>query len=255
MIIIVDMKTEKKCKGTGKAIGYGCEKIVPVAMYDKPNRKYGLGISCGCYKKWLTESEEGREIVQKTTLKYAGSTLKQKIKEAEDQRREKSPEIDPKKWYATLQSEINKLARMIDIKFGYDGCIDCGKPFTQGRDRDGGHFKSRGHNPSLRYNLHNIHSQKSSCNSNGLGGGKTLGYYRGLQQRYGDHYAEYIDKQLQITYHYIGVRPNEIRDYLKIVRQIIRNFDTFQWSDSIVARDQCNTMIGIYHEQYASLKR
>tara|TARA_R110001632_G_scaffold4295_4_gene18219 strand:+ start:332 stop:1075 length:744 start_codon:yes stop_codon:yes gene_type:complete len=247
------MKTEKKCRGIGKALDHGCGEMIDVERYGKANRKFGLGISCGCYKLWLLNTDEGLDIISKQSIKSSGSYADGLIKAAEQQKREKAPLLHSNRYRGYLQDEINKLSRMIDILFGHDTCIDCNKPFTQAMDRDAGHFKSKGHNLSLRYNLHNVHSQKSSCNSNGLGGGKSLGYYRGLVSRYGENYAEFVDKGMQIRYHYLGLKNSEIPEKLKIVRGIIKNFETFDFVDSIQARQICNKIIGLYTEDLPPL--
>jgi len=152
-------------------------------------------------------------------------------------------ETNPVKYKKILQDEINKLARMIDNSFSLK-CIDCGKDY--GQQQDGGHFKSVGSNASLRFNLHNIHSQKSDCNQNGLGGGRERQYYQGLIDRYGVEYAEMVDLQLQQKYKYIGLKSNEIPEKTKIVRSIIKNFETYRFESPYMAREMFNKLIGIY---------
>ena len=133
---------------------------------------------------------------------------------------------------------------MIDLKLGYVVCIDCDKPF--GKQQDGGHFNSKGDNGTLRWNLHNIHSQKSDCNRNGLGGGRRLEYFRGLVKRYGVEYAEMVDTGLQVKYKYLGLTNKEVGEKLILVNKLIRDFDTFQLRDGIQAREMFNNLIGIY---------
>ena len=53
----------KKCKGNGKAKGHGCGKMVKAKF-----RKYGLGMECKCYHKWLLNTDIGQSIVAQTTL-------------------------------------------------------------------------------------------------------------------------------------------------------------------------------------------
>lgn len=142
-----------------------------------------------------------------------------------------------------LQQEINKLARMIDNRFKYD-CIDCKRPF--GKQQDGGHFHSVGAHPALRYNLHNIHSQRSECNCNGLGGGRMLEYYEGLVERYGLDYAIKIRYQNVIDFKILKLTEHEIVEKLAIVRKLIRYFETFSFPDSRAAREVLNNLIGIY---------
>lgn len=148
-----------------------------------------------------------------------------------------------KKYRQKLAKSCQKLARLIDARFGYR-CIDCDRDF--GAQADGGHFNSKGSNATLTYNLHNIHSQTSNCNRNGMGGGRRLEYYRGLVTRYGQDYADYVDTGLQKTYTRIGLTEMEVYEKMVIANKLIRDFDTFVFTDAIHARDQINTIIGIY---------
>jgi len=176
---------------------------------------------------------------------YAKIT-KEKTERKEWSKRKKKMDIEVNnpKYKKFLQDEINKLARMIDNYFEFK-CIDCGKDY--GKQQDGGHFKSVGSNASLRYNLHNIHSQKSDCNQNGLGGGRERQYFQGLIDRYGLKYAEMVDVELQQKYKYIGLKANEYPDKIKIVRDLIKNFDTYSFETSDKARELLNKLIGIYN--------
>lgn len=142
-----------------------------------------------------------------------------------------------------LQSEINKLSKMIDRKFGYINCIDCGKNLEH---TDAGHYIAVGANATLRYNLHNIHSQLRGCNRNERQGSRNTGYYKGLVERYGIDYAEMVDMLLQNKYKYLGLKEQEIYDKLKLVRGFVRNFDTYKLEDSISSRNMFNLLIGIY---------
>lgn len=168
---------------------------------------------------------------------------KQQKKDWDKEKKEKAPYLYPRKYKNLLAQEIQKLARQIDNYFKFD-CIDCGKPY--GKQQDGGHFNSKGKNMSIAWNLHNIHSQKSDCNRNGLGGGRERQYYNGLIERYGVKYAEYVDTGLQKEFEYIGLLDTEIAEKLAIVRKLNREFDTFVLTSSISARCMFNNLIGIY---------
>ena len=167
---------------------------------------------------------------------------KAKQKKWNKEKTEKLPDLYPKKYKNFLQVEINKLSKMIDKKFGFVTCIDCGKDF--GKQTDAGHFNSCGSNPTIRYNLHNVHSQNSKCNQ--FDGGRRLEYYRGLVTRYGQKYADYVDTGLQKEFTYIGLSNQEVAEKLKVVRKIVRDFDTFKFTSSLNARIQLNNLIGIY---------
>lgn len=152
-------------------------------------------------------------------------------------------EVKSKDYKSELQISVNKLARMIDARFDLK-CIDCGKDF--GNQCDGGHFASVGSNPTLRFNLHNIHSQKSDCNRNGLGGGKRLEYRRGLEQRYGLDYADYVEYNLPLTYKTIHLSNQEIYDINKLAKRIVRQFPKLKFDSPIQGRDLINSLLGIY---------
>lgn len=159
-------------------------------------------------------------------------------------RKQMDIKVNPVKYKKKLQDNINKLARMVDERFKLDTCIDCGKPF--GKQKDGGHFNSVGSNPTLRFNLHNIHTQKSDCNQNGLGGGRRLEYYRGLAERYNQEYADYVDTGLQIKYKYLGLSEQDIYDKYILTNKLIRDFNTFAMKDPRQGRELLNKLIGIY---------
>ena len=227
----------KNCKGMGKAIEYdGCGR-------KTMHRKFGL---CQpCLKHWLLTTIDGHKVLEKQSLKARKIGLKQVDKGWQERKKVMDLNANPKKYKKTLQDEINKLARMIDARFGYP-CIDCGKNYAHNMDIHGGHFNSVNKNATLRYNLHNIHTQKSDCNKNGLGGGKERQYLDGLVQRYGEDYALFVDVGLQQKYTYIGLKNDELPEKIKIVRGLIRDFDTFIFSDGNSARTLLNDLIGIY---------
>ena len=147
-----------------------------------------------------------------------------------------------KEYKASLQAEINKLSRLIDSKFGYITCIDCNKTF--GKQIDAAHYHSRGSNSSLKYNLDNLHSARSECNQ--WSDTHKSGYKLGLIERYGKVYTEYVIEGLPLKYPYIKLCENEVFEKLKLVRKLIRDFDTFKFSDSLSARKILNDLIGIY---------
>ena len=130
---------------------------------------------------------------------------------------------------------------MIDAKFGFVTCIDCNKPF--GNQIDAAHYNGVGSNHSIRYNLHNLHSAKSDCNQ--YSDKHKQGYTIGLKERYGEKYLELVEG-LPLKYKYIKLTSMEVFVKLKIVRGLVKNFDTFQSENGIAMRDMFNKIIGIY---------
>lgn len=140
-----------------------------------------------------------------------------------------------------LQRKINLLARMIDAKFGFNTCIDCGKPF--GKQIDAAHFHDLSTNRGIRFNLHNLHSAKSDCNQ--YSSKHKEGYILGLINRYNFHYADYVES-LKHDYKSLNLTAIELKEKLKIVNKLIRDFDTYQMSTPKTMRQVFNNIIGIY---------
>jgi len=210
------------------------EKFTPTALGQKwANQRH--------YAKWLTETEAGQKEVAKKMEKAKKQVAKEKDKELNEKINSWKPTVHEKKYKGLLQNEVNKLSRMIDTKFGYNTCIDCGKPF--GAQSDGAHYSSVGSNHSIRYNLHNIHAAKSDCNK--YSDKHHQGYTIGLKERYGESYLTLVE-ELPVKYKYIKISAVEVVEKLKIVRSLVKNFDTFQAENSIAMRENFNNIIGIY---------
>jgi hypothetical protein len=86
------------------------------------------------------------------------------------------------------QTIVNRLCLLLDKG---KPCISCGKPDQGGRLRNAGHFKSRGANSVLCYDLKNIHGQCTQCNL--YQSGNIEGYRQGLLERYGSAIVDYLD--------------------------------------------------------------
>jgi hypothetical protein len=217
------------------------EKFTPTAMGQK-------WVNQGHYAKWLTETEAGQKEVakkmekaKKQVTRNIENQKKAQEKELNDKINSWKPVTHEKKYKKSLQDEVNKLSRMIDAKFGYTTCIDCSKPF--GNQVDACHFNGVGSNHSIRYNLHNLHSGKSDCNQ--FSDRHKQGYTIGLKERYGESYLTLVE-ELPIRYKYIKISAVEVVEKLKIVRNLVKNFDTFQAENSIAMREMMNGIIGIY---------
>jgi len=210
------------------------EKFTPTAIGQKwVNRSH--------HAKWLLETEAGKAAREKQFAKDLKQKEKAKNKELQDKIDSWKPTVHEKKYKGLLQNEVNKLSRMIDTKFGYTLCIDCGKPF--GNQTDAAHFNGVGSNHSIRYNLHNLHSSKSDCNQ--FSDKHKQGYTIGLKERYGESYLTLVE-ELPLKYKYIKISAVEVVEKLKIVRSLVKNFDTFQAENSIAMRENFNNIIGIY---------
>ena len=93
---------------------------------------------------------------------------------------------------ALTQTVINRLCLALDAG---RPCISCGRPDGGPRKRNAGHFKSRGSNSFLRFDLRNIHAQCINCNL--YQSGNIEGYRQGLAQRHGSAIVDYLDTSPQ----------------------------------------------------------
>ena len=194
------------------------------------NNKYCKGIECQTAKAvHLLEQKKKKD-------KQAWQIEKKAIKERNGWSTTKPPKN-------VLQDEVNKLVRMIDNKFLFH-CISCNTK-SEVVQYAGGHRISVGANLSTRYNLHNIHKQ---CNKrcNQQLSGNPDGYDEGLIERYGRVYKNFVKYELRKTHDYIDLGSIDYPEKIKLVRKIIKDFDTFKFTSSINARIILNTLIGIY---------
>tara|TARA_R110001606_G_scaffold398055_1_gene576200 strand:- start:8963 stop:9568 length:606 start_codon:yes stop_codon:yes gene_type:complete len=137
---------QKKCKGTGKAKGFGCGKLTA-------HRTYGLGKMC-CWSKWLLESENGKEYLQKATLKVTAPR-----KEFEAFKKERKERIG---LTALLESVKNVCHKYIRLRDENKPCISCQMPYQT--NHQAGHFYKAELFSLVRFNEFNINGQCEQCN-------------------------------------------------------------------------------------------
>lgn len=100
-------------------------------------------------------SKKGKQAVKRQVAK------KEKANRAKAKVRKEA--VKPKsKWLSELQTVFNRYVRLRDIN---NGCISCDKGAGWQGQWHAGHYFSRGHSSSLRFNLHNVHKQCSVCNN------------------------------------------------------------------------------------------
>lgn len=95
---------------------------------------------------------------------------------------------DSTKLKNSTQAAVNKLCRLLDQG---RPCISCSRPDEGGRKRNASHYKSRGSNSFLRYDLRNLTMSCSRCNLELSG--NLLGYRDGIIERYGQAMLDYLD--------------------------------------------------------------
>lgn len=166
-------------------------------------------------------------------------------KESEDWKVKKAVMVEGLKkmgdYEKDLQTVINAMSRLID-----EGCmcISCG---LEGKF-SAGHFHSRGHNTTLRFNLHNVHLQCFQCN--GPKGGNIPRYNLGLIDWYGKDYQEYVEYVIPLDFPLLKWTKNDLilwtakaKTYMKEIIKLNRPFDE---KDRIYWRTYYNNKLGIY---------
>lgn len=181
------MIQEKKCKGNGDASGHGCGKLVPVSLYNKTNRIYGIGLSCGCYGKWLITTEKGREKMSKSIIK-----AQKPRKDLEDAQVNKKARTSLGALKQQTERLFNKYVRIRD-----EGkpCISSNIPYKS--DFDAGHCFSVKSYEGLRYDFDNVHGQ--SIGDNRFKDGNEKEYLLNLPSRIG---KERTDKLVERAMEY-----------------------------------------------------
>jgi len=167
---------QKPCKAIGQAKNFeGCGELAF-------KRTYGLGHSCGCYSKWLLNTPEGKDKLNKSIF-TATQPRRDLNKAVEDDK-------DKKKLGLLLQSA--KIACHTYIRNRDIGkpCISCGVPYSV--DFHAGHYKEAGHYSNLRFWEFNIAGQCIKCNINLNGNVQEYGHR--LADRIGKDKAEEVEQ-------------------------------------------------------------
>ena len=220
----------KKCKGTSKAIGQGCE-------FTKEIHKYGLCLTC--FKGWVFGTPEGEKYLQSVQI-----SAKKKVQTESKREQAQKKESTRKKSYfeKLLEHDINAIVRLIDAD---KGCISCDHGWHSKATRQfhAGHRISVGSNPTLRYNVFNIFKQCSICND--WKSANEREYDKGLIKHYGPAMLEYV-RILSSQFPSLHLSIDELKEAIKKARRIKK--EILEGKD--YTRQQINDQIGIYKRQF-----
>jgi len=143
---------------------------------------------------------------------------KKKAKAFNRETRRLKESIKPKtKWLNELQTQVNKYVRLRDIN---DGCISCDKTSDWAGQWHCGHYFSRGHSSSLRFNLWNMHKQCSVCNNH-------------LSGNVGEYTPKLISKIGIERFNYLEAHKSDIKSYdiewikraIKVARRAVKRLE------------------------------
>ncbi|MCP4984912.1 MAG: hypothetical protein GY928_02250 [Colwellia sp.] len=151
------MIDKKKCKGNGKAKGYGCGDMIPVSLYGKSNRVYGLGLSCKCYSNWLLNSNEGKNKLNKASLKASEPRLSMERAISDNKSRKNRETLG-----ASLEHTQKIVNEYIRLRDKGKCCISSNIGWRD--DFQAGHCYSVKQFNDLRFDYDNIHGQSQYAN-------------------------------------------------------------------------------------------
>jgi len=167
------VRSEKKCKGTGRAKNNGCGKLTLF-------RKYGLCMDC--YKHWLLNTPEGNKTIKKQTL---WASRRQIRADAKKRKQEKEKNKSIQQLIQEARVPFQKWIRMRDANLK---CISCGK---DSETWDAGHFYKAEVFTGLIFNEVNVNKQCKYCNK--YLDGNEAQYRTGLVRKYGSHIVDQLD--------------------------------------------------------------
>lgn len=225
----------KPCKGINKCHGIeGCGTL-------SSNRKYGLCPSC--LWEWMCKNENG--------ILYREKKFIPRVKKATEKEQRKKQREEKEKFInyrSKLQTEIQKIARLIDIGLP---CLALGYHPNQ---IHGGHIFSKGSNKTMALNLHNVHRQSSQSNHSHNDDGLLR---EKLAEEYGKGYYEFIS-QLRRTpsLHYSNLEYKEFyRKACKESKFLKQSGQTFNKEERLIMRNRINQELGIYDNEYCEYRQ
>jgi hypothetical protein len=152
--------------------------------------KVPLGVFCA----WGCAIAHGKALAEKKKVKAVRARDRAaRVQHNADKERVKTKA----KWLSDLQVIVNLYVRLRDR---LDFCTSCDKGPMWGGQWQAGHYYSRGHSSSLRFNLNNIHKQCSVCNNH-------------LSGNIGQYTPKLINKIGQHRFDCLTAHKSDIRSY------------------------------------------
>ncbi len=165
--------------------------------------------------EYARTNQDGQRKRQQAKVKQVQA---REVKAANKTHREAKERIKPRaKWLSELQAVFNKYVRLRDANLG---CVSCDKPFNWHGQYHCGHYFSRGHSSSLRFNLWNCHKQCSVCNNH-------------LSGNIGEYTPEIIRRIGQERFDYLVSHKSDVASYdvewikraIKIARKSVKRLE------------------------------
>lgn len=169
-------------------------------------RRYGLCRSC--YTDWLLNTVDGKEKLNKTTLR---ATQERRELEQAERREKESKSIN-----YLLTNVKNKVHEYIRLRDKGKPCISCGSAWRN--NFQAGHLYRASQYSSLKYHEYNINGQCRGCNQHK--DGNESKYHEMLPKRIGKdkylHLTELAAKDKQKKHKWYREELEQIREYYKL---------------------------------------
>lgn len=178
--------------------------------------------------------------------KYAKASKKAK-EQAEKQKLDKM-KFDVTNWKNKLQTKVQEICRLIDYE---QPCTATGIVSAKFA---GGHVFSKGGNPQMRFNLHNIHKQSFYSNSPS---NHDSVLRDGIQRIYGKEYLEFIQSlQKEEQPKFSNSHYGEIyKIACKLANELRKNNYKRTAQERIEQRNKVNLALNIYSKNLCIFKK
>lgn len=205
----------KKCKGTGKAKGYGCQT-------ESVWRKYGLCRSC--YAKWLYTTDEGKALIEQSRIKARKKVETQKKREWQNKKRE----LNSGNAMKLADTYFSRYIRLKHSENGKCTCYTCGNILPI-KEIDNGHFQKREHQ-ATRYHEDNCRPQCKTCNGDIKHNGKQIEFRENLVREIGEENVGQIEYQARSIFKTNYKHFKEISDiYRNKYRELQKKLNIKIW--------------------------
>ena len=193
-------------------------------MYNKPNFKYGLGISCGCYSKWILTTEAGKEHLNKSRITGKKKAEKQEKKA----NRQRKRDLNEKGAMNLADMYFSRYIRLKHSENGLCTCYTCGNILPL-KELDNGHYEKRQHK-ATRYHENNCRPQCKTCNGDTKHNGKQVEFRINLINEIGLKSVEEIEVLAKTSVKMSAKDYRDIADnYREKINQLQKDLGVKYW--------------------------
>lgn len=205
----------KKCKATGKALGFEtCGEV-------KQLHKFGM---CeACFKSWLFTTQEGKKFLDRARI-----TGKKKAgKEIKSENRRNKRDLNEKGAMGLADMYFSRYIRLKHSENGFCTCYTCGAIHPI-KEVECGHYQKREHK-ATRYNENNNRPQDKKCNSDIKHNGKQVEFRINLINEIGLEEVEEIERLAKTSVKMSAKDYRDIADYYREKVNDLQKYMGVKW--------------------------